>query len=77
MIDGQPLELVLVKNPAGFTVALGTYGSTPVATMIAPSGSVILGSILKLPCHVLRAASSSDMAERPFGRIQMVSGDER
>ena len=29
------LELVLVKNPAGFTVALGTYGSEPVATMIA------------------------------------------
>jgi UDP-N-acetylmuramyl tripeptide synthase len=24
-----------VKNPAGFTVALGTYGATPVATMIA------------------------------------------
>ena len=35
LVDGQPLELVLVKNPAGFTVALGTYGSTPVATMIA------------------------------------------
>ena len=35
MIDGQPLELFLVKNPAGFTVALGTYTSTPVATMIA------------------------------------------
>ena len=34
-IDGQPLELVLVKNPAGFTVALSTYGSSPVATMIA------------------------------------------
>ncbi len=34
-VDGQPLELVLVKNPAGFTVALGTYGATPVATMIA------------------------------------------
>nr|WP_143115122.1 Mur ligase family protein [Austwickia chelonae] len=34
-VDGQPLELVLVKNPAGFTVALGTYGSSPVATMIA------------------------------------------
>ncbi|MGZ4600887.1 MurT ligase domain-containing protein [Oryzihumus sp.] len=33
--DGQPLELVLVKNPAGFTVALGTYGSTPVASMVA------------------------------------------
>ncbi|MCE1180259.1 MAG: MurT ligase domain-containing protein [Micrococcales bacterium] len=34
-VDGTPLELVLVKNPAGFTVALGTYGSTPEATMIA------------------------------------------
>ncbi len=33
--DGQPLELVLVKNPAGFTVALGTYGGAPVTTMIA------------------------------------------
>ncbi|MHB8186206.1 MAG: MurT ligase domain-containing protein [Dermatophilaceae bacterium] len=32
---GQPLELVLVKNPAGFTVALGTYGNTPVITMVA------------------------------------------
>jgi UDP-N-acetylmuramyl tripeptide synthase len=34
-VDGRPLELVLVKNPAGFTVALGTYGTTPVATMVA------------------------------------------
>ncbi len=34
-IDGWPLELVLVKNPAGFTVALSTYGASPVATMIA------------------------------------------
>ncbi len=34
-VFGHPLELVLVKNPAGFTVALGTYGSEPVATMIA------------------------------------------
>ncbi len=32
---GHPLELVLVKNPAGFTVALGTYGTEPVTTMIA------------------------------------------
>ena len=35
VVDGQPLELVLVKNPAGFTVALSTYGNTPVATMVA------------------------------------------
>ncbi len=34
-VDGAPLELVLVKNPAGFTVALGTYGAEPAATMIA------------------------------------------
>src|SRR5699024_440011 len=34
-VDGTPLELVLVKTPAGFTVALGTYDSTPAATMIA------------------------------------------
>ncbi|MGB3258838.1 MAG: MurT ligase domain-containing protein [Ornithinimicrobium sp.] len=34
-IDGAPLELVLVKNPAGFTVALGTYDAEPEATMIA------------------------------------------
>ncbi|WP_068402409.1 Mur ligase family protein [Kribbia dieselivorans] len=37
-VDGNPLELVLVKNPAGFTVALGTYAAehdeAPVATMI-------------------------------------------
>lgn len=32
---GFPLELVLVKNPAGFTVALGTYHAEPVTTMIA------------------------------------------
>ncbi len=32
---GSPLELVLVKNPAGFTVALGTYLSEPVTTMVA------------------------------------------
>jgi lipid II isoglutaminyl synthase (glutamine-hydrolysing) len=34
-LEGSTLELVLVKNPAGFTVALGTYGNEPVATMIA------------------------------------------
>ena len=33
--DGRPLELVLVKNPSGFTVALGTYRTSPVTTMIA------------------------------------------
>jgi lipid II isoglutaminyl synthase (glutamine-hydrolysing) len=32
---GFPLELVLVKNPAGFSVALATYHAEPVTTMIA------------------------------------------
>lgn len=32
---GYPLELVLVKNPAGFTMALGTYGAEPMTTMVA------------------------------------------
>lgn len=34
-LDGQPLELVLVKNPAGFRLALASYASNEVATMIA------------------------------------------
>ncbi len=41
--DGQPLELVLVKNPAGFTVALSTYGATPVRTMIAINDNIADG----------------------------------
>ena len=32
---GYALELVRVKNPAGFTVALGTYHAEPVTTMVA------------------------------------------
>lgn len=42
-VDGQPLELVLVKNPAGFTVALATYLSSPVASMIAINDNVADG----------------------------------
>jgi len=34
-IDGQPLEIILVKNPAGFRLALSSYGSKPATTMIA------------------------------------------
>lgn len=35
MVDDQPLELVLVKNPAGFSVALNSYDSATAASMIA------------------------------------------
>jgi UDP-N-acetylmuramyl tripeptide synthase len=34
-IDGEPLEIVLVKNPSGFRLALHSYASRPAATMIA------------------------------------------
>ena len=35
IIGGQPLELVLVKNPAGFRLALASFDPTGHATMIA------------------------------------------
>ena len=34
-IDGQPLEIVLVKNPSGFRLALHSYAKRRAATMIA------------------------------------------
>ena len=34
-LDGQPLELVLVKNPAGFRLALASFDPAGVAAMIA------------------------------------------
>lgn len=35
MIDGKPLEIILVKNPAGFRLALKSYTDKPADTMIA------------------------------------------
>lgn len=35
IVGGQPLELVLVKNPAGFRLALASFDPTGCATMIA------------------------------------------
>lgn len=34
-VNGQPLEIVLVKNPAGFRLALTSYTDRPARTMIA------------------------------------------
>ena len=34
-IDGEPLEIVLVKNPSGFRLALHSYAKRPAATMVA------------------------------------------
>lgn len=34
-IDGQPLEIVLVKNPSGFRLSLASYRKQPAETMIA------------------------------------------
>lgn len=35
MVNGQPLELVLVKNPSGFRLGLKSFNPTGIATMIA------------------------------------------
>lgn len=35
VLDGHPLDLVLVKNPAGFRLALSSFDASGVATMIA------------------------------------------
>lgn len=35
MLDGQPVEIVLVKNPAGFRLGLKSFDPTGYATMIA------------------------------------------
>lgn len=35
MVDGQPVELVLVKNPGGFRLALDSFSPKKYATMIA------------------------------------------
>lgn len=34
-INGEPLEIVLVKNPSGFRLSLASYKKKPAATMIA------------------------------------------
>ena len=34
-INGQPLEIVLVKNPSGFRLSLASYKDHPASTMIA------------------------------------------
>jgi UDP-N-acetylmuramyl tripeptide synthase len=39
MLNGNPLELVLVKNPAGFRLALQSFAATNTATMIAINDS--------------------------------------
>lgn len=34
-VDGHPLEIVLVKNPSGFRLAIESYAKRPASTMIA------------------------------------------
>ena len=53
------------------------FGEPRLATTICASASVRLGSRRKSPCHEDRAASSSDLAFRPLGRIQTVPGVEK
>ena len=35
VVDGEPVEIVLVKNPCGFQAALGAHGGPDGATLVA------------------------------------------
>lgn len=42
-IDSQPLEIVLIKNPSGFRLALASYAATPAKTLIAVNDKIADG----------------------------------
>lgn len=76
VIDGHPLEIVLVKNPAGFRLALKSYVSQPAATMIAINDNYADGrdmswlwdvsyeSLQQSGVHVVSGIRAYDMALR-------------
>jgi UDP-N-acetylmuramyl tripeptide synthase len=65
-IDGQPLEIVLVKNPSGFRLALHSYAARPAATMIAINDNYADGRDMSWLWDVNFESLS--------GGVQMVSG---
>ena len=40
-VDGQPLDLVLVKNPSGFRLGLKSFSAGGYATMIGNAAGII------------------------------------
>ncbi len=66
-VNGQPLDLVLVKNPAGFRLGLSSFAPTGVASMIAINDNYADGRDMSWLWDV----SFESLAE---GGVSMVSG---
>lgn len=71
MIDGAPLEIVLVKNPSGFRLALSSYASRPATTMIAINDNYADGRDMSWLWDVEFDSLKSDSA---MAGVTMVSG---
>lgn len=67
VLDGQPLELVLVKNPAGFRLALASFDPARVGTMIAINDQYADGRDMSWLWDV-------DFGSLAAGGVQLVSG---
>lgn len=64
-VDGYPFEIVLVKNPAGFRLALESYRHNPTPTMIAINDNYADGRDMSWLWDV-------DLSQ--FSKVEMVSG---
>ncbi len=71
IIDGSPLEIVLVKNPSGFRLALNSYAARPASTMIAINDNYADGRDMSWLWDVEFASLRSESAE---AGVAMVSG---
>lgn len=67
VVDGQPLELVLVKNPSGFRLGLKSFDATGHATMIAINDNYADGRDMSWLWDV-------DFDSLKDGGVDMVSG---
>ena len=70
-IDGSPLEIVLVKNPSGFRLALTSYAARPASTMIAINDNYADGRDMSWLWDVEFDSLRSESAE---AGVAMVSG---
>lgn len=70
-IDGHPLEIVLVKNPSGFRLALMSYANRPAETMIAINDNYADGRDMSWLWDVDFSSLRSESAQ---AGVAMVSG---
>lgn len=71
IIDGEPLEIVLVKNPSGFRLALSSYAARPASTMIAINDNYADGRDMSWLWDVEFDSLKSDSA---IAGVTMISG---